>query len=86
MAINGYKRVFVQKINISINKLNSKGSLDMRFMDVVTAYLYVIPSGFLPCLPKAKFNRHRDVYSVKATIINSNNPVDYGTIDSVNSL
>ena len=56
-------------------------------MDVVTAYLYVIPSGFLPYLPKkAKFNRHRDVYSVKATIINSNNPVDYGTIDSVNSL
>ena len=36
-----------------MNKLNSKGSLDMRFMDVVIAYLYVIPSGFLPCLPKA---------------------------------
>ena len=58
----------------------------MRFMDVVTAYLSVISSGFLPCLRKAKFNRHRDIYSVKATIINSNNLVDYGTIDSVNFL
>ena len=53
-------------------------------MDVVTAYLYVIPSGFLPCLPKEKFNRHRDVYSVKATI--RNNLVEYDTIDSVNLL
>jgi len=71
-----------------------QAKLEMRLMDVVTAYLYgnldkdiymKIPEGFY--MPELKSNRPRDVYSVKLqrSLYGLKQLVECDTTDSVNS-